>query len=500
VTAPCRRFAVCALLASACAAPSSRSPTPDAAPPAFDAIVQAEVERDLRVLAGDAMRGREAGTLDELRAAAWWIEQVRAAGLEPAGEDGSYLQVFPMWRTRAAGTSRIELNGVPLPLWTDVLLAAPMDTALEAPLVFVGDTAAELLRGRDFSGTAVAALLLPPARPPAPGMSLRNWRWALAAVRERSQTLAASRPAAIVLVADSLTDLEITGLGSSLSRGSFALDTAAAPLVPGQAPVILVRRAMLPQVAAPGGRLALRLVSERVVYPSVNVVARVRGSDPAVAGQYVLFSSHNDHDGVRAPVDGDSIMNGADDNGSVSVGILAIGRAFARAPARRSALFVWHGAEEKGLLGSSWFVRHPTVPRDSIVAVLNADMIGRGPRDTAALLGLQPPHRSSSALAEMALAANHRYAGFVIDSTWDRPTHPENWFFRSDHVPYVRAGIPAVYFSTLLHPDYHTPRDEVSRIDFAKLVRMARWMYATGWAAANAAERPAVDSDVTLRR
>jgi hypothetical protein len=500
VTVPCHRVAVGALFAAACATPSSRPPGPSADPPAFDAIIQAEIERDLRVLAGDAMRGREAGTLDELRAAAWWIEQVRSAGLEPAGEDGSYLQVFPMWRTRVAATSRAALNGTPLALWTDVLVAAPVDTVLDVPLVFVGDTAAEMLRGRDLSGRAVAAVLLPPARPPAAGMSLRNWRWALAAVRERSQALAAARPAAIVLVADSLTDLEITGLGSSLSRGSFALDTAPAPLVPGQAPVLLVRRAMLPQVAAPGGRLALRLVSERVVYPSVNVVARVRGADPVVAGEYVLFSSHNDHDGVRAPVDGDSIMNGADDNGSVSVGILAIGRAFARAPARRSALFVWHGAEEKGLLGSHWFVRHPTVPRDSIVAVLNADMIGRGPTDTAALLGVQPPHRSSRALAEMALTANQRYVGFVVDSTWDRPSHPENWFFRSDHLPYARAGIPAVYFSTLLHPDYHTPRDDVSRIDFAKLVRMTRWMYATGWAAANAAERPAVDPDFTLQR
>jgi Peptidase family M28 len=466
----------------------------------LDAIAVAEIERDLGGLAGDAMRGREAGTLDELRAAAWWVEQVRAAGLEPAGEDGSYLQIFPMWRTRAASTSRIAVNGTLLGLWTEALLAVPMDTSLDVPLVFVGDTAADALRGRDLSGSAVAAVLLPPTRPPAVGMSLRNWRWALAAVRERTQTLAALRPAAIVLVADSLTDEEIPRLGSSLARGSFAIDTGTTALLASQSPVILVRRSTLARVAASGARLSVRLATERVVYPSVNVVGRVRGSDPAVAGEYVLFSSHNDHDGVRWPVDGDSIMNGADDNASVSVGILAIGRAFAQAPGRRSALFVWHGAEEKGLLGSRWFVLHPTVPRDSIVAVLNADMIGRGPADTAALLGAQPPHRSSRALAGMALAANDRYTGFVVDSTWDRPDHPEGWYFRSDHLPYARAGIPAVYFSTLLHPDYHTPRDEVSRIDLTKLARMARWMYATGWAASNAAERPAVDPDFTLER
>jgi Zn-dependent M28 family amino/carboxypeptidase len=88
----------------------------------------------------------------------------------------------------------------------------------------------------------------------------------------------------------------------------------------------------------------------------------------------------------------DSIYNGADDNASVSVAMLAIGRAFARSPGRRSALFVWHGAEERGLLGSRWHAWHPTVPRDQIVAVLNADMIGGNHPDTAGLLGVQPPH------------------------------------------------------------------------------------------------------------
>ncbi len=214
----------------------------------------------------------------------------------------------------------------------------------------------------------------------------------------------------------------------------------------------------------------------------------------------MLYSAHQDHDGVRHVVQGDSSWNGADDNATVSVALLAIGRAIRANPTRRSSLFVWHGSEERGLHGSYWFAAKPTVPKESIVAVLNGDMIGRNHPDTAALLGSQPPHRNSPALTEMALTANDRVTKFVVDSSWDRPTHREGWYFRSDHLPYARAGIPALFFTTLLHADYHTPNDEPDRIDIAKLRRMTQWMYATGWAVGNADQRPALDPNFRLER
>ena len=139
-------------------------------------------------------------------------------------------------------------------------------------------------------------------------------------------------------------------------------------------------------------------------------------------------------------MNGDSIWNGADDNATVSVALLAAARAFAKHPAPRPILFVWHGAEERGLLGSRWYVGHPTVPHSQIIAVLNADMIGRNNPDSAALLGVQPPHRNSNALVDAALRANAELTQFKLDTIWDRPTHPEGWYFRSDHLPYARAG------------------------------------------------------------
>jgi Zn-dependent M28 family amino/carboxypeptidase len=196
----------------------------------------------------------------------------------------------------------------------------------------------------------------------------------------------------------------------------------------------------------------------------------------------------------------DSIWNGADDNASTSVAMLAIARAWKQHPGRRSALFVWHGAEEKGLLGSKYHAAHPVVPITSIAAVVNGDMIGRNHPDTASLLGSQPPHRNSAALVRMAIDANTRVSHFGIDSLWDRPAHPEGFYFRSDHTGYAARNVPSLFFTTVLHDIYHTPFDEPSRIEYAKLTRMAKWMYATGWAVSETRERPAIDPGYKFSR
>jgi Zn-dependent M28 family amino/carboxypeptidase len=266
------------------------------------------------------------------------------------------------------------------------------------------------------------------------------------------------------------------------------------------APVLFAHRSSLTQLREDGQGVEIHLRSESFDAPSVNIIGVVRGTDPVLRNEYVVFSSHQDHDGVRFTVAGDSIWNGADDNGSTSVALLAIARAWVKQPAKRSALFIYHGAEERGLLGSLWHAAHPVVPLASMAAVLNGDMIGRNHPDTASLLGIQPPHRNSTALVQMALDANNRTGKFVLDSLWDRPTHTEGWYFRSDHVPYARLNVPAVFFSTNLHDDYHTPRDNPDRIDYAKLTRMTKWMYLTGWIVANVKERPAIDVGFQLER
>jgi len=470
-------------------------------PPAMSAIREADLRRDLTALAADTFRGREGGTIDELRASVWLAERARQAGMLPGGDDGTYFQFFPMRRVRVAGNSRIEMGGRALALWREAIVVSPTDAAVDAPLVWVGTADSAQLATMDLRGKAVAAQMLSPRDVPPRSISLWAWRYTRLALRDRAAAIQARGAAAVVIVGDSVADAVFDVLASAYSRGSYGLDSAGveAPR-PGRAPVIWLRAAMAGAASAGGQRLVARVGSESFTYPSVNVIALVPGTDVRQRNDYVLFSGHQDHDGVRAPVAGDSIWNGADDNGTVAVAMLAIGRAFARQPGRRSALFVWHGSEERGLIGSRWYVEHPTVPKAAIVAVLNGDMIGRNHPDSAALLGVSPPHRNSRDLVQVALDANTRVSRFVVDSTWDRPTHPEGWYFRSDHLPYARAGIPAIFFTTLLHPDYHTPRDESQRIDYAKLTRMTRWIYATGWTLATAPGRPRIDPGFRLER
>jgi len=161
---------------------------------------------------------------------------------------------------------------------------------------------------------------------------------------------------------------------------------------------------------------------------------------------------------------------------------------------------VIHGAEERGLLGSKYYTAHPTIPLSNIVTVLNGDMIGRNHPDSAAVLGTIPPHRTSTELVNMVLEANNEGPKFKLDTEWDKASHPEGWFFRSDHLPYARLGIPSLMYTTLLHPDYHTPQDNAENIDYAKLKKMTDWMYRTGWKVANADKRPARDPNFKLER
>jgi Zn-dependent M28 family amino/carboxypeptidase len=321
-------------------------------------------------------------------------------------------------------------------------------------------------------------------------------------------------------VADSIAEIAFDGIGKIQSRGTYDVvggaprggvrtaGAAGAGAAGGRGngpalqpiPALLVHRTALAAMRANGQTVDIKIHTETFEYPSANIVGVVPGTDTKLRDEYVLFSSHQDHDGVRYNVDGDSIWNGADDNASVSVALLGIARAFVKQPGKRSALFVFHGAEERGLLGSRYETAHPVVPLDKIVAVINGDMIGRNSPDTASLMGSQPPHRNSTDLVQAALDANAVTGKFVIDSTWDRPTHPEGWYFRSDHEPYARVNVPAVMFSSNLHGDYHTPRDEPKNINYPKLTHITKWMYMTGWIVANAAKRPGIDPGFKLER
>lgn len=505
-----------ALVAAPLAAQAPKHAATYPAPPAaaMAAIRESDLKRDLYTLAGDAMRGREAGSLDELRASMWIADQLRAIGVKPAGENGTYFQWWNMKRTRiATGASAVHVGTAALALWKDVAPAANAETEVAAPTVFAGDGSDSTIdvRGK----VAVVTMTAPSQAVKVEGTYSYEYRYAAAAVASTAGRLRGRGAAAVIVVADSIADAGFDAFAMLRARGMYDVEGGAyrfAPQPPGAgrggrggtaggaAPsvVLLARRSLLGTLRADGQAGDIRLHLEQFDSPSVNIIGVVRGTDAKLRDEYVLYSSHQDHDGVRYPIAGDSIWNGADDNGSVSVALLAAARAFVKAPAKRSVLFVYHGAEERGLLGSRYHAAHPVVPLSQIVAVLNGDMIGRNSPDSASLMGIQPPHLNSSELVAMALAANDKTGKFHLDSLWDRPTHPEMWYYRSDHVPYARLGVPAIEYSSNLHPDYHTPRDEPSRIDYGKLTRMTQWMYLTGWYVANVPKRPALEPGFKL--
>jgi hypothetical protein len=281
--------------------------------------------------------------------------------------------------------------------------------------------------------------------------------------------------------------------------------------------------------------------------PARNVVGMLPGSDPALRGEYVAIGAHNDHVGFdHTPVDhdsirayngamrrlelaaadhqvtaeqraairvnadslhrahaarSDSIFNGADDDGSGTVAVLEIAEAFAgtRARPKRSLIFVWHTGEELGLFGAQYFTDHPTVPRDSIVAQLNMDMVGRGRAEDEVLGGpaylqLIGTRRLSTELGDLIETVNKaRRQPFAFDYQFDASGHPEQYYCRSDHYMYARYGIPIAFFTTGSHRDYHQVTDEPQYIDYDKLTNVSQFVHDVALAAANLNHRVVVD-------
>lgn len=464
---------------------------------AIAAIQQEEIRKDLFTLADDHFRGREAGTLDELKASMWVAEQARKAGLEPAGDDGTYFQFYSLVRERVSDRSTVKIGNRTFDLWKDVIVWEPCFAAVDAPIVYVTnpDNADEAA----VKGKVVALQFTEQGQ--SDPRKVIPWRYVSFVVRDWAQKLANKGAKAILFVSDDRAEQAWNRAIPDRTRGTYRIDGRPSRQFLKDIPIVWVKKEALDLVRTPNQTFQANIYGEAFTYPSVNVVAKVKGTDPALAKEYVLFSGHTDHDGVREVEPGkDSILNGADDNATACVALLAIGRAFHQLPAKRSALFVWHGAEERGLLGSYYYAEHPTVPAQSLVAVLNADMIGMNSPDSGGLLGITPPHLNSSDLASIALAENEKGPKFKLDTAWDKATHFEGFYFRSDHLPYVRKNIPAIFFTTLTHPLYHTPADEAATINIGKLTKMTKWMYATGFSVANAANRPKIVEGFKLEK
>ncbi|HEY3138153.1 MAG TPA: M28 family peptidase [Blastocatellia bacterium] len=279
----------------------------------------------------------------------------------------------------------------------------------------------------------------------------------------------------------------------------------------------------LPTVALKNVRITFNIdASYQVVRTQYtrNVVGIIEGADPKLKETYVAFGAHYDHvgyaegevtqgpngpirAGARGPVtEGaveDRIWNGADDDGSGTVTMMGIAKAFATgAKPKRSIIFVWHAGEERGLWGSRYFADYPSVPMDKLVAQVNMDMVGRN-RDNKAeeanTVYVVGSDRISTELHNISVEANGALAKpLKLDYEMNDPTDLEQIYYRSDHYSYAAKGVPIVFLTTGLHPDYHHNTDSAEKINYEKMARIGQYAYEIGMRAANLDHTPARDN------
>ena len=522
------------------------------AAPLNDSITQAELSADLRTIAHDSTRGRLVGTPEIERVADRIRTRFQSLGLQPAGVDSTYDQRFDMsWFSLNPG-NQLTVSGSggarqPGEGWYPLNFSAT--TSATGPVVFAGFGIVEPrlgyddYQGTDVRGKIVLVLEREPgvADPNSPfdGVvtteAARDWRKAVAAqkrgaagilfvrdVQDQPETTDWKRAAANywpeqprrierfalrawmdeitipgAAISRELADKLVAGSGNTLAELATAAHAA---------PKGLGVRDLA------GARVSFTTAVERHVTPGRNILAMVRGSDPALQNEVVIVMAHHDMNGTE----GETVFNGADDNASGVAGLMAIASAYARAAergqrARRSVMFVASDAEERGpSLGAWYYTLKPVFPLKNTVAVLNLDMIGRNQEVPAQdgggrgrFAGLEPQTAESNANAlnilgysrtpELAAAveAANRATGLTLRFRYDN--NESNLLRRSDQWPFLQNDVPALFIHTGLHPDYHTGDDVADRINYEKMTRIVRLIHQASWNLANADGRPSVE-------
>lgn len=503
----------------------------------------------LSALAADSMEGRETGTKGQKMAAEYLANQYRSMGLKAIGDSNTYYQnfnlsatkrdstVFKTYKVEAGRKSLMERSVESLEKTASYIRSYGGSDTLSGEIVFAGfgvnDPANNIahLEGADLKGKWVMVFREIPHV--VDGDTLIN-----PAIdgRQRLASVVSSKGAEGLLLIPAMSQDEFQSLADRsqaiyrnpssmgldyLNNGSGGFSKGYTLINPTLASQILgleesskkleeLRADLIKNITAfspreTGYALSQTPYSSTPKIETENVLALLEGADPKLKDEVVVLTSHYDHVGIGRPDStGDRIYNGADDDGSGTVAILNIAKALTVAKEngfspKRSILFLNVTGEEKGLLGSRYYSDHPVIPIKKTVANINTDMIGRidarhekmGKENYSYIIGGKI---ISSQLDSLLEVANKRSGNIELSSRYNDLQDPNQFYRRSDHWNFGRLGVPFVFFFTGVHEDYHRPSDEIEKIRFDKMAKIARTMYATTVMVANADKAPEVDN------
>jgi hypothetical protein len=512
-----RLFLFAALALSAAAQSTSRMAE------GLNAIRASDLRADLGFLSSDELEGRLSGQRGSEIAIRWIVAEFEKAGVKPAAA-GSYLQPVPLIEYRgdpnASGLTITHSGKSQTYHSPDAYGGFYNDVTVAAPVVFAGFgiTAPELhyddYAGLDARGKIVLIFDHEPQETDA--NSIFNGKGNTRYAGSYLKTLNAQQHGAVAVLVVSepnrkhpsnqerLARIRTSNLRARIPSQALAdteiripsytiSDQIANDLLGGQAHEIqrAIDTTLKPQSRPLAGFTAeLKIVnSERRRITTENVLGLIEGSDPALSAETIVFSAHYDHDGL-AP---NGIYHGADDNGSGTVGVIELARAFAQNPVkpRRTVLLAVFAAEERGLLGSYYYVAHPVRPLNTTRAVINFDMIGRNEtpsQQTDGLIDIAPDTSNELNLVGANYSPDYKAAvdranemvGLRLNTKWDEEP-ALNVFFRSDHYPFAMHGVPALWWFTGFHPDYHQTTDTAGKINYDKMVKILKLAYLTGF-------------------
>jgi hypothetical protein len=507
-------------VAALCLVAMSCSSTPAPVHARTNVPVARLVDAHLEFLASDDLGGRETGTVQSQITGQYVASVFRAAGLTPGGTDGGYLQSYPMEANRTVlDTARLSVSSgdgsstVSLELFDDYLVRGLGSTGvdLSGGVAFVGyGIVSERNDVDEYGGIDVTgrfALVLdgsPPER-----RELRryaNWRAKSAAAKQNGAI-------GLLIVAGESSDHDLRNLESiedsmrhpTMSLGSGEESPAwpmawlrgdGAGAILGAAgtdavtELALRTERIVPGRVLDGVQLVMAVAVERDGTHAYNILGLLPGSDPDLAHEAVIVTAHNDHVGIMA--DG-RVNNGADDNASGTTTLLTTAQLMAAGPApRRTVLFLSVSGEEKGLLGSQWWVEHPTLALEDCVGNINIDMVGRN--DPLAVgVTPSPAHADYNTMVTRAVELGWEVGievGFDVPSMDGGTELVDDYYRRSDHYNFAEQGMPVVFFFSGVHEDYHRPTDELDKIDRNKLRLMVELVSRLITDIANAEERP----------